>query len=344
MHRLWAVMLLMTVSSVAGAAGKPKMAALILKSGNVDEDLADNLTEVLIARLARRGDHEIAGKEEFKNKLGVDDRAAADCMQNLGCLGRAGIELGVTRMVVGTLGRRGEDFLYNLNLIDIGTGKVENRVFEMVAGGKVENVIAAVQSTADKLFQPKVEPGAIRVTSETRGAMVYLDDGFMGSTPVRRDGIEPGPHGLRVEKEGHLGWAKEIEVPAGATMEIKVPLTALPERRRWPGPWAASAAVVAGLAAVVGVVMEALAHGSPDDSTRNAAIADAQLRYRESQIGIAFFSVAAGLAVTAGALTIVYRHDIFGDTREDKPKRAGAAGKARASIRPFGLAGVEVRW
>src|SRR5438270_2947814 len=213
--------LVVLLGAGVAAAKKPKLAALIVKTGNVDEELADNLTEVLIARLARRGDHEIAGKEELKSKLGVDDRAAGACMSSPECLGRVGTELGVTRMVVGQLGRRGDDYIYNLNLVDIGTGKVENRVFEMVAGGKVNNLIAAVQSTADKLFEPKVEPGGVRVTSETRGAMVYLDDAFMGATPVRRDGIEPGPHALRVEKEGHVGWSKQVDVPPGNTLQIK---------------------------------------------------------------------------------------------------------------------------
>jgi PEGA domain-containing protein len=342
MRRLWMATLGLLVAGlasagVAAAGGKPKLAALILKSGSVDEELADNLTEVLIARLARRG--EIAGKEELKSRLGVDERAAAECMQNIGCLGRAGTELGVTRLVVGTLGRRGDDYLYNLNLIDIETGRVENRVFEMVAGGKIDSVIAAVQSTADKLFEPKVEPGAVRVTSETRGAMVYFDDAFMGSTPVRRDGIEPGPHGLRVEKEGHVGWAKEIEVPAGAMMQIKVPLTALPERRRWPGPWVASTGVVAGLAAVAGIVMEALAHTPSNGTTRQTALDDSQLRYQESLLGVGFLSGAAALAVTAATLTIYYRRDIFGATaREEKPKGS------KRSLRPMGLAGAEVRW
>jgi hypothetical protein len=329
----------LVLASGLAAGSKPKLAALILKSGAVDEELADNLTEVLISRLARRGDHEIAGKEELKTKLGVDDRAAAECMNNLGCLGRVGTELGVTRMVVGTLGQRGSDYLYNLNLIDIGTGQVQNRVFELVAGGSVSALIAAVQSTADKLFQPKVEPGGVRVTSETRGAMVYLDEAFIGSTPVRRDGIEPGGHALRVEKEGHVGWAKEIEVPAGMTLGINVPLAALPERRKWPAPMAASAAVVAGLAGVVGIVMEALAHSSSTTSTRVAALDDATLRYRESVVGIAFFSAAAALAIYAAATTIAYRHDIFGGTQRDEP-----APKKRVSIAPAGLGGVAVRW
>lgn len=323
----------------AARPSRPKLAALILKTGSVDEELADNLTEVLISRLARRGDHEIAGKEELKTKLGVDDRAAADCMSNPGCLGRVGTELGVTRMVVGTLGKRGDDYVYNLNLIDIETGRVENRVFELVAGGKVQPLIAAVQSTADKLLEPKIEPGAVRVTSETRGAMVYLDDAFMGSTPVRRDGVEPGPHALRVEKEGHVGWAKEIEVPAAATLEVKVPLAALTRRRAWPGPTAASMAVLAGLSGVVGIVLDALAAQPTTASTRVGAINDANARFVESFAGGVFLGAAAALAVTAAVITIVYRHDIFGSTREERP-----SARKPVAVRPYGLAGLEVRW
>jgi hypothetical protein len=342
---------LLTVLAVTVAVGgtaaarpaKPKLAALILKTGNVDEDLADNLTEVLISRLARRGDHEIAGKEELKTKLGIDERAAAECMNSPSCLGRVGTELGCTRMVVGTLGKRGDDYLYNLNLVDISTGRVDNRVFELVAGGKIDPLIAAVQSTADKLFQPKVEPGGVRVTSETRGAMVYLDDAFMGSTPVRRDGLEPGMHKMRVEKEGHVGWVKDIEVPAGETIQIKVPLAALPERRHWPGPAAASLAVLAGLAGVVGIVMEALARSPSDNGTRASALADAELRYRESGVGLSFLSAAAALAVTAGIIALAYRKDIFGGAQEEKP--SGTKRAARPPVRvTAGLGALEVRW
>ena len=334
------VLMVATTTPARARTTRPKLAALILKTGNVDEELADNLTEVLIARLARRGDHEIAGKEELKTKLGVDERAAVDCMSSPSCLGRVGTELGVTRMVVGTLGKRGDDYLYNLNLIDITTGKVENRVFQMVAGGKVDPLIGAVQSTADKLLEPKVEPGGVRVTSETRGAMVYLDDAFMGSTPVRRDGIEPGAHGLRVEKEGHVGWAKEVDVPAGETLEIKVPLTALPERRRWPAPTAASLAILAGLSGVVGIVLDAIALSGTTAQTRAAAINDANARYVMSIAGDVFLGAAAGLALTAGAIVIGYRRDIFGSTQTEAPPEK----KRAAHVRPYGVAGLEVTW
>jgi hypothetical protein len=332
--RAWIALWIVGALAGAAQAEKPKLAALILQSGGVDEELADNLTEVLIARIARRGDHEIAGKEEFKTRLGVNEQSAAACIDNPGCLGRVGTELGVTRVVVGTLGLRGSDYLYNLSLIDITSGKIENRVFELVASGKVDLLIAAVQATSDKLFLPKVEPGGVRVGSETRGAMVYLDDAFIGSAPVRRDGIEPGSHQLRVEKEGHLGWAKEVDVPPGSTLEIKVPLAALPKRRAWPGAFAVACLAVAGGAVVIGIVLVALSGDAPADSavTRRAAVDSADRRYLEDRTGWGFGIMGAALAVTAGAIAIKYRHDIF------PPKE-----KPRALVTPTGN-GVQVSW
>jgi hypothetical protein len=322
-------------AALADATSKTKLAALILRSGAVDEELADNLTEVLIARLAQKGGREIAGKEEFKTKLGVDDKAAAECIQNLECLGRAGTELGVTHVVVGTLGRRGGDYLYNLNLIDITTGKVENRVFELVASAKVDTVIGAVQATADKIFEPKIEPGGVHVTSETPGALAYLDEAFIGTTPVRRDGIEPGAHHLRVEKEGHIGWAKEIDVPAGSTLDIKVPLAALPEKKKWPGPFAVTCLAIAIGSAVVGLTLAAISTDAPADSavTRRTALDSANKRHLEYLAGFGLLGVAAGLVVTAAGVAIRYRHDVF-------PEKAK---KPRVSLLPTAN-GVALAW
>jgi hypothetical protein len=339
MRPLACAVLLVTCASVTHAA-RPKIAALILKTGAVDVDLADNLTEVLISRLARRGEYEIAGKEELKTRLGIDENAAAACMDSMGCLGRVGTELGVTRMVVGTLGRRGSDYLYNLSLIDIATGHVDNRVFEMVAGGKVESLIGAVQATAERLFQPKVEPGGVRVVSETAGALVYLDDAFIGSSPVRRDGVEPGAHWLRVEKENHLGWKKEIDVPAGSTLQIKVPLAELPERRRWPGQFATATLIVAGLAATVGIVLVSLATDAPSNSavTRKEAIASADRRFVEGRVGIGLLAGAGALALNSAVLAIAYHRDVF--SREAPRPISLGLGPARGGALVVG----EVRW
>jgi hypothetical protein len=316
----------------AADATRDKLAALILKTGDVDQELADNLTEVLIARIAAKhaGQMALVGKEKLRAQMGGDERRALDCTSQTSCLGQIGVELGVTRIVVGTLGKRGGDYLYNLTLLDIGTGRVENRIFELVAG-KVDALIGAVQATADRLFEPKVEPGAVRVRSQVPSAMVYLDDAFLGSTPIRRDGIEAGPHRLRVEKEGHRGWANSIEVPAGSTLEITVPLSSLPARRRWPTALVAVTGPLALASGVVGLVFGLLSRQAPTGmQTRVDALADVDARSKQAGAANALFIATGALALTAVITMIAARSDIFG---ERTPSTSAAVTGGRSWVR-----------
>ena len=158
----------------------------------------------------------------------------------------------------------------------------------------MQPLIAAVQSTADKLLEPKVEPGAVRVTSETRGAMVYLDEAFMGSTPVRRDGVEPGAHALRVEKEGHCGWAKEIEVPAARCSRSRCRSPRCAKRRTWP---ATGGGDDGGARRPVGRRRHRARRARLQPTTaatRGGAIDDANERFVEGFAGNVFLGAAAG--------------------------------------------------
>src|SRR3954469_3980087 len=147
----------------ARAVAAEKQAVLVLATVEKDAELADNLTELIIARVAQRGGTDIAGKEEFRARLGVEnERRAQACLDDIACLGRAAVSLGVRRIVAGSVGARGKQFLFNLNLDNVETGKVENRVFRLVAGG-VEDLIRAVQEGTDELFRPRIEPGKIQV-------------------------------------------------------------------------------------------------------------------------------------------------------------------------------------
>ena len=47
-----------------------KIAVLVVATADKDAELADNLTEVIIAYAAQHGGFEIAGKEEFRARLG----------------------------------------------------------------------------------------------------------------------------------------------------------------------------------------------------------------------------------------------------------------------------------
>ncbi len=64
------------------------------------------------------------------------------------------------------------------------------------------------------------------VTSDAPGAVVYLDDRVVGSTPATIE-TRRGRHVLRVEAPGHVGWGRAIDVFGGrrATVHVVVART-----------------------------------------------------------------------------------------------------------------------
>ena len=204
------------------ARAAEKIAVLVLGSSEKEAELADNLTEVLIAYVAQHGGFEIAGKEEFRARLGVEnEKRAQSCLDDISCLGRAGVSLGVRRIVAGSVGTRGKQFLFNLNLDNVEEGKVESRVFRLVEGG-VEDLIRAVQEASGELFRPHVEPGKIQVATEPDGARVSIDNAYLGVTPLISGTLLAGKHAVRVEADGRFPWASRVEVLPGQELQIRL--------------------------------------------------------------------------------------------------------------------------
>src|SRR5580704_9224311 len=229
-----------------------KIAVLVLGSSEKEAELADNLTEVLIAYVAQHGGFEIAGKEEFRARLGVEnEKRAQSCLDDISCLGRAGVSLGVRRIVAGSVGTRGKQFLFNLNLDNVEEGKVESRVFRLVEGG-VEDLIRAVQEASGELFRPHVEPGKIQVATDPDGARVSIDNAYLGVTPLISGTLLAGKHNVRVEADGHFPWASRVEVLPGQELQIKLTDANLPQRRAWPAAAAYGTAIAAAASLAAG--------------------------------------------------------------------------------------------
>ena len=303
-------------------APRPKIAVLVLQVGEAEADLADNLTEVLVAELARQGGFEITGKEEFRSKLGVaGEQGASACLEQPACLGRVGTALGVSKVAAGTIGRRGADYAFNLNLIDIATARVENRVFKLVAGG-VGGLFKTLQDSARQLLRPKVEPGALKLTTPgASGARVYVDDAFVGTTPVRTASLEPGKHRVRVERDGHHGWARALEIPAGTTLDLDLSLSELPPRRVWPtyAAWITlGAAVVSG---ATGIFFGVLSQESPSGSTRVDVLDDVDRKQNQALVANVLFGAAGACVLASAAIFVLYRRDIFGGATEPRVAR-----------------------
>jgi hypothetical protein len=296
------------------AAAADKLAVMVLATVEKDAELADNLTEVIIARVAQRGSTEIAGKEEFRARLGVEnERKAQACLDDIACLGRAAVSLGVRRIVAGSIGRRGKQFLFNLNLDNVESGRVENRVFRLVEGG-IEDLIHAVQEGTDELFRARVEPGHIQVASAPEGARVSIDNAYLGVTPLISGTLLAGKHNVRVEADNRFPWTSKVEVLPGQELQIKLTPDNLPQRKQWPakGAYGGLAAAAVGFAA--GGFLGVLSQLQPNGSTRFDAQQDYDQKRRFALAANISFGAGAVLTVVSSYFFIRYRDDIFGRT------------------------------
>jgi hypothetical protein len=317
---------LATVSLALALPARPalaaeKIAVLVTATAEKDAELADNLTEVIIAHVARQGGFEIAGKEEFRARLGVEsEQRTQACLDDIACLGRAAVSLGVRRIVAGTVGTRGKQFLFNLNLDNVQDGRVESRVFRLVEGG-VEDLIRAVQEASTELFRPRVEPGKIQIATEPGGARVSIDNAYLGITPLISPTLLAGKHDVRVESEGRFPWTSRVEVLPGQELQIRLSPDNLPKRRQWPSYAAYGSASLAALSFAAGGFLGVLSQLQPNGDTRQAAMTDLDQKKHLALGADIAFGAGAVFAVLSIYTFVRYGEDIFGRTEryEESP-------------------------
>ena len=299
-------------ASEARAAGR--LAVLILPEPGTDAALADNLTEIAIARIAERQGVQMAGTVELRRRLQMEgSRPALGCLSDLACLGRVAVALGVERVVGGSVrALEGSGFLLNLTLTEVASGVVAGRFFREVPGG-VPALIAAIQEGADILFKPRTEPGRIRVESEPPRARVSIDDLFVGNTPVLSEALLPGLHSVRVEKENRVPWQERVLVQPGSELQIKLRPDQLPALRRWPRAAVITGLIVSTALLGAGGVLGVLSQNEPETDVRITFQRDIARRQAQARQATWLLGAGAGVGAVSLAVMYAYRSDIFTD-------------------------------
>ena len=59
--------------------------------------------------------------------------------------------------------------------------------------------------------EPEAEVTGLEIRSYPRGANVYLDNRYMGITPLLLDDVEPGRHKLNLKMEGYYSESEWID-------------------------------------------------------------------------------------------------------------------------------------
>jgi hypothetical protein len=144
---LWA-----SIMTAAPAQARERLAVLIAVDG--DPGLADNLTEVVISRLAQARDRELVGLRELRGRLaGILNGDSLDaCLARPTCLAGVGTAAGAGRAVVGSL-RRGEHaFAVRLAMLDFRTGAARAEVIRTLPA-EMSPLIFGMRQAVDDLVR-----------------------------------------------------------------------------------------------------------------------------------------------------------------------------------------------
>jgi hypothetical protein len=286
---------------------------IIIPTGEKDAALADNLTEVAMARIAETPGRTLVGAVELRRRIDAEGgHHVSACLEQPSCLGRIGVALGVTRLVTGAVRSDENRFFLSLNLTDLSTSRVQARFFRQV-DGNLADLIRAVQDGVDELLNPKRAPGRLRVLSQPEGARVTVDDNYLGTTPLVSGDIAPGPHRVRVEMERRFPWKSTVEVSPGRSIDLALGPNDLRARRTWAPYVAYGTGVGAALGISTGAIFGTLAEVTPSGMTREEAQMDLGRRRTYGRIGTSLLVSSAVLAAVSAVVFFTHWRDIVGD-------------------------------
>ena len=211
----------------AASAAPDRTAVFIACGAGTDTALGDNLSEVAIAKLAERSSGERVGTHELRRWVAKNGNAESvpACVSRAPCMRRLGAELGVRKIISGSVLADGGEFTVALTLVDAHSGVVDATSTRTVSGD-LEEVIRVVQDAVVELLQPRrTEPRlALAAPPETPSVVLVRErSADVGAAPADRRGW-PFYVGLGAAAAGVLSLSAAgvfsvlaAEDPSGAT-------------------------------------------------------------------------------------------------------------------------------
>jgi hypothetical protein len=156
------------------AYARERLAVLISVEG--EQELADNLSEVVIAELSTSS-RELVGQRELSDRLLWLDAYARGgvraCVEEPGCLAGVGAAANAKLVVVGAISKHERRFSIELSVVDTQTGARREVGLETATNDTAE-LIAAVQDGAERLFAT-VPPDAARLEAKSAAEIIVGD-------------------------------------------------------------------------------------------------------------------------------------------------------------------------
>jgi TonB family protein len=116
-----------------------------------------------------------------------------------------------------------------IELVELSPGIHAVRVSKEGYQTESEQVeIVGDESPPPLAFELVATAGFLSLESDPPEALVSIDGGEVGNSPVNNFVLEPGPHEIRVEKKGFLSWSMEVEAEVGESLNLVARLGEVP--------------------------------------------------------------------------------------------------------------------
>jgi hypothetical protein len=178
----------------------------------IDPEIAQRLETLFRMELDRLDRQPLPSRTVVEKSVTA---AEQNCTGEEKCLTSIGKRLGVDVVVTGTVGSLGDNYVLNIKVVDVATGKSQKMQSDPLRGSP-DDLIEGVRVAAYKLLAPEQLHGAVQIQSDIIGADVAIDDHDIGKTPLANQGVigklALGKHKLRVEAKGYDAFEQDVEV------------------------------------------------------------------------------------------------------------------------------------
>ena len=201
-------------------------AVLLQPESDMDRELADDLSEVLISAVIDKSGraYRVEGKESFKKTL--MDRKTDDgnvCLASVECVRKVGMEMGLDLLVFGKVGKAMGG--YRLEVWRLSTtGGPDPAPYRKRVTGDVGQLIEEVEALAGWVLAPAV--ATLTVTTVPPEAAILVD-GKPGPGSGKPMEVSPGPHKVEVSYEGYTAQSVDVSCAQGQPCQADVTLVLL---------------------------------------------------------------------------------------------------------------------
>ncbi len=256
--------------AVSAAGPQPKITVLDFQVAGARPELAAAAAGMVGSELSRLGVFRVLTADSARALVGLEKQQALVGANNTAELGTI---LGTDYAVNGKISKLAAEkgavggYTLELNLLNVEKGRRDSTDLETAKteAELLSLVPKAVVKLMGKLLSSR--SGTLLVESSESGGTVKLDDVVVGTTPM--PGALPvpgGPHFLAVEKEGFVGFQKEIRIqPEQVTVERAALLPSADFIRAYEtkanrmrvGAWIGTGLAVVGVMASAGLQLKA---------------------------------------------------------------------------------------